>query len=361
MSETMRSDNPSATAIRARNASRSFWRLMHQVPILAGLCHLVFMALFFSLGAPLMGWINVGSVAVFALSALCLRLRHNNTAMVLILAEIVLHAMLAVRVIGWDSGFHYYLLLVAPIVFVSRVGMRTKSLIVGVMFVSHLAMDLVMKGHPPLDVLSTHTLSGLRYFNIAVTFLMLSALSGQYYRLVTSAEKQLRELATTDPLTRLLNRRSWLEVAEYEVVQRQRHQAPLALVLADIDHFKAINDQFGHEVGDRVLQSVSDLLRAAVRQQDSVARWGGEEFMILMPQATLDTAGAVAERLREQVSTLSLAVDGAPPLRVSMTFGVSLHRPQESIDGPVRRADAALYLGKARGRNTVVLEAGATA
>lgn len=350
----MRSERTSQQAIKARNASRSFWRLMHQVPLLAGMAHVVFMVLFFRIGALWMGWVNVGSVAMFALSALCLRRRHNNAAMVLILSEIVLHAVLAVRFIGWDSGFHYYLLLVAPIVFVSRVSVKAKTMIVGVMFVCHLAMDHFMKMHAPVYTVHTHALSVLRYFNIAVTFLMLSLLSGQYYRLVTSAEKRLRELATTDPLTRLLNRRSWLEVADYEVVQRQRHQTPLALVLADIDHFKAINDRHGHLVGDRVLQAVSDLLRTAVRQQDSVARWGGEEFMILMPQATLETARVAAERLRDKVSTLSVALDGGPPLSVSMTFGVTVHQAGETIECPVRRADKALYEGKASGRNKVV-------
>lgn len=341
---------------KARSAPRSFWHLMYQVPVVAGASHAFFMLLFFMLGAPLLGWANLGSVALFGLSYLCLRLKRNILAVGLILSEILVHAALAVRFIGWDSGFHYYLILVAPIVFVSRSRSGPKFVIVSFTLTCYLAMDWFMKTHGPLYALQEQTLSALRYVNVTVTFLVLSFLSGQYYRLVTHAERQLRALATTDPLTQLLNRRSWLEVAEYEVVQRQRHQEPLAVVLADIDHFKSINDQHGHQAGDRLLQAVSEVLRNAVRQQDSVARWGGEEFMILMPQATLDTARTVAERLREKVSALNMPIEDHAPLNVSMTFGVALHRASEAIEAPVRRADAALYQGKAKGRNRVAIE-----
>jgi len=127
-------------------------------------------------------------------------------------------------------------------------------------------------------------------------------------------------------------------------------------VLADIDHFKSINDQHGHAAGDAVLTAVSQALRQTVREQDSVARWGGEEFLILMPQATMEAASAVAERLRASVAAVEVPIEGQR-IQVTMTFGVSTWRPNEMVDTAIIRADVALYQGKQAGRNQVVPEA----
>jgi diguanylate cyclase (GGDEF)-like protein len=338
-------------------AAGAFWRLMHQVALVAGATHVMFLGLFYGLGATTLAWVNLGSVLLFAASYVCLRVRRNLAATVLVLIEILVHAVLAVRAIGWDSGFHYYLLVVVPIVVISKVRWALlKPALIGLMMTVYMVMDYAMRDLPPLHLLDARTLSGLRYFNISVTFLLLAYLSGLYLRLVNKAEEQLRVLATTDPLTQLLNRRSLLERADYEIKQRQRHPQPLAFVLADIDHFKSINDQHGHAAGDAVLTAVSQALRQTVREQDSVARWGGEEFLILMPQATMEAASAVAERLRASVAAVEVPIEGQR-IQVTMTFGVSTWRPNEMVDTAIIRADVALYQGKQAGRNQVVPEA----
>jgi diguanylate cyclase (GGDEF)-like protein len=330
---------------------------MYQVSLVAAVTHLLFAGLFYWLGVKTMAWVNLGSVTLFTVSYACLRARRNMWASVLIVSEILLHAVLAVLSIGWDSGFHYYLLVMVPVVVISTMRQRSsKYLLSALVFVLYLVLDFSMHKVKPAHELNEDLLSALRGFNIAVTFALLFYLSNLYMKLVSKAEKQLRILATTDPLTQLLNRRSFLEVADYELTQRKRHLAPLAFVLADIDHFKAINDQHGHAAGDEVLRHVSRVLGQAVREQDSVARWGGEEFLIMMPDATLQAATMVAERLREKVSAIEVTV-GGQTLKVSMTFGVSSHRLEEPVDAPVSRADGALYKGKARGRNQVVAEA----
>lgn len=343
--------------LNSRNTSTAFWGLMYKVAAVAGATHVMFMVLFYELGAYTLAKINLGSVLLFAISYVCLKKRLNLLAVALILLEILAHAMLAVRAIGWDSGFHYYLLVVVPVLVISKTRIPAfKPIMLLALLLIYLGMDKVMRDLPPYDVLTAQTLSGLRYFNITVTVLLLTYLSGIYLRLVTKAEKELRILATTDPLTQLLNRRSLMEIAEYEVVQRKRHQAPLAFILADIDHFKSINDQYGHAAGDVVLKAVSQTLRQASREQDSIARWGGEEFLILMPDAAKDIAIKVAERLRQQVETLAVPFNGTV-IKVSMTFGVSTHQNDEVVDAPINRADTALYKGKVAGRNQVVASA----
>jgi diguanylate cyclase (GGDEF)-like protein len=339
-----------------RSTASAFWKLMHQVTLVAGATHVMFMGLFYGLGAITMAWVNLGSVLLFAGAYVCLRLRRNLLAVILVMIEILAHAVLAVRAIGWDSGFHYYLLVVVPVVVISRMKWKAlKPALIALVMLVYMLLDHTMRDLPPLHALGVQALSGLRYFNIAVTFLLLAYLSSLYLRLVAKAEKQLRILATTDPLTQLLNRRSLLELASYEVSQRKRHPEPLAFVLADIDHFKSINDQHGHSAGDAVLSAVSQALKLAVREQDSVARWGGEEFLILMPQATVEAARAVAERLRESVAAIEVPVDGQA-IKVTMTFGVSAHRPSEVVDTTIIRADMALYKGKQGGRNQVVTD-----
>lgn len=339
-----------------RNAASAFWKLMHKVAVVAGATHVMFLGLFYGLGAYSLAWVNLGSVILFATSYLCLKHRLNLLAVSLIVAEILAHAVLAVRAIGWDSGFHYYLLVMAPVVVISQMKVRAfKPVLISVLLTVYVGMDYELRGLQPYDHLNTQTLAALRYFNIAVTFLLLTYLSNIYLKLVTKAEKDLRVLATTDPLTHLLNRRSLMEVAEYELVQRRRNHAPLAFVLADIDHFKGINDEYGHAAGDAVLTAVSQVLRQALREQDSVARWGGEEFLILMPNATLEMASTVAERLRQQIAAIEVPFEGQQ-IKVSMTFGVSCHHDDESIEAPVNRADTALYKGKLSGRNQVVAE-----
>lgn len=339
-----------------RNTASAFWKLMHKVAVVAGATHVMFLGLFYGLGAHSLAWVNLGSVILFATSYLCLKKRLNVLAVSLIVAEILAHAVLAVRAIGWDSGFHYYLLVVVPIVVISQMKIPAfKPALIGLLLTVYVGMDYALRGLQPYDQLGTQTLAALRYFNIAVTFLLLTYLSSIYLKLVTKAEQDLRVLATTDPLTHLLNRRSLMEVAEYELVQRKRNHAPLAFVLADIDHFKGINDAYGHAAGDAVLTAVSQLLRQALREQDSVARWGGEEFLILMPNATLEMASTVAERLRQQIAAVEVPFEGQQ-IKVSMTFGVSCHHDDESIEAPVSRADTALYKGKLSGRNQVVAE-----
>nr|WP_269089901.1 GGDEF domain-containing protein [Aquabacterium fontiphilum] len=172
------------------------------------------------------------------------------------------------------------------------------------------------------------------------------------------AEHQLRLQACTDPLTQLRNRRFAMEVAQHEAAVFERGGRPLALLLCDIDHFKRINDQHGHDAGDAVLRAVAQALREGVREIDHVARWGGEEFLVLLPGTEVAEAEQVADRLREAVQRLE-AGPRAGALAVTMTFGVSVLRPGEGVEQALARADQALYRGKEAGRNRVILASAA--
>jgi diguanylate cyclase (GGDEF)-like protein len=172
--------------------------------------------------------------------------------------------------------------------------------------------------------------------------------------LITEQAKKLELLATRDFLTGLSNRRDFLKRAGQEEKRFRRTSRPFALILLDIDHFKKVNDTYGHECGDKVLTGVSRCLEKALRAQDILARWGGEEFICLLPETGVDGARCVAEKIRSDVESLGhdcSAVD----FTVTVTLGLCVYDGSCAIEECIRRTDDALYRGKNRGRNQVVL------
>lgn len=170
---------------------------------------------------------------------------------------------------------------------------------------------------------------------------------------LSEANRLLMETARVDPLTGLYNRRGFTSEAESEVQRVFRSGRSFSVVLADVDHFKSINDRYGHACGDHVLTRVADKLRDNLRDVDRVARWGGEEFILLLPETDPEGAAVAAEKLREIVAD-NLFEFGGHRLQVTMTFGVSSFRRGESLDSCIARADRALYRGKDEGRNRVM-------
>ncbi|HEY3268404.1 MAG TPA: diguanylate cyclase [Armatimonadota bacterium] len=171
-----------------------------------------------------------------------------------------------------------------------------------------------------------------------------------------------RVLAITDPLTGLFNRRHFHEVAAAEFQRAERYHHPIACVMLDIDHFKQVNDRYGHAAGDRVLQSVVNACRGALRSVDVMGRYGGEEFTIVLPETAAADAVRVAERLRRAVCENPIGLEGYPEA-ITISLGVSACRPgapntvchSASADGLIHRADQAMYASKAAGRNRVTL------
>jgi diguanylate cyclase (GGDEF)-like protein len=160
--------------------------------------------------------------------------------------------------------------------------------------------------------------------------------------------------ANTDELTGLANRRHGEHALEMEVERAERYARPLSVLLFDLDFFKAVNDAYGHAVGDRVLATVRDLLSDRLRPSDLLARWGGEEFLLIAPEMREDEASRLAERLR----TLVERHDFGTGWRLTASFGVAERFARESAAELVRRADEAMYAAKRDGRNTVRLASG---
>jgi diguanylate cyclase (GGDEF)-like protein len=175
---------------------------------------------------------------------------------------------------------------------------------------------------------------------------------------LADAYRQMKDLALRDPLTNLLNRRSVNERAAAGLSLAHRRGFPYALALIDVDHFKSINDAFGHGAGDRVLVAVAEALSSTVRASDEVSRWGGEEFLVLLPDCDCVAAQIACERLRAAIeAAVVVGDDGTTPIRVTASIGVAFANPwgrgPAQFEDLVRQADRALYAAKEAGRNRI--------
>ena len=164
-----------------------------------------------------------------------------------------------------------------------------------------------------------------------------------------------RRLATTDMLTGLLNRRAFLDAIERERSRSARHALPVAILLLDVDHFKSVNDLHGHAGGDAVLQGIAGVLRQIARKSDFVGRWGGEEFVLALPQTNDAGARVAAERLRKAVADAAHALPNGKTVTVTASIGLASSDSPWSIEELIARADQAMYAAKGRGRNRVEL------
>lgn len=187
---------------------------------------------------------------------------------------------------------------------------------------------------------------------IAVLLLALIGALFARYRLKVRSQLALEQAARTDDLTGLANRRDMRERVEYEIQRTRRSTRPFSVGIIDLDEFKAINDTYGHGVGDKVLVKVAERLRGLLRRQDTLARWGGDELMVLLPET--DEAGALAlgRKLVTEFDLKPVVADGAS-YRVTLTVGIAQYWPGMEIDQCLQCADEALYQGKNAGRNQV--------
>lgn len=163
------------------------------------------------------------------------------------------------------------------------------------------------------------------------------------------AEQELKRLATTDKLTGAFNRMKFQEIIEIEIERVKRHNQPLSMIIFDIDHFKTVNDNYGHSTGDYVLKTIADIVRENIRKIDYFVRWGGEEFMIISSETKLADASALAERMREIIENYTFEGVG----RITVSFGVTEFKEDDTENSFVKRADDAMYLAKSKGRNFV--------
>lgn len=172
---------------------------------------------------------------------------------------------------------------------------------------------------------------------------------------MTSLVEQANRLATTDPLTGLMNRRAFANTLTAESARAERCGAELSVLLLDIDHFKSINDRYGHPTGDAVIAHLGATVASVVRPYDSIARWGGEEFVLLLPNADGDSAAVVAERIRQAIERTNVTAVSGETVKFTASIGVATRVRSEAHEALIERADQAMYQAKTSGRNRVIV------
>ena len=195
----------------------------------------------------------------------------------------------------------------------------------------------------------TRSLAG-RYHKQLRQLEKIARISDRYQSMMRDLNEALKEASTKDALTGIGNRRMLMENLKAETARAERLERPLTVVLIDVDRFKSVNDVYGHEAGDKVLVRIANAIRSSVRDYDMCGRWGGEEFMVIMPEIGAAEGAGVVERMRQAIEGIEMMAD-EQPLRISASFGIAERKPGERISDTISRADAALFEAKRNGRN----------
>jgi diguanylate cyclase (GGDEF)-like protein len=178
--------------------------------------------------------------------------------------------------------------------------------------------------------------------------------AGEIESTLITANKRLTNLAATDPVTNLANRRTMLSRIDQEKLKLEQSGEVFTLIMIDVDNFKAINDEFGHDAGDFVLVTLAAIINFIVRKQDQVARWGGDEFLVFLPETGAEGGRVVAEKIRARILTTPFIYHEVD-IPVTVTLGVSVCDTNIGIGNCIRKADLALYTGKQAGKNRVII------
>jgi len=218
--------------------------------------------------------------------------------------------------------------------------------------------------YAPVRMPTDNPASELFWMNSTVFFaapflIFLTLMADQMLAWWREREARIHQLSRTDALTNLHNRRSILDLLDQEVARVQRKPAPLSVVILDLDHFKMVNDTWGHPMGDRVLQIAARVLRESLREGDHVGRYGGEEFMLILPGTRLTDALNVLERCRQQLVAADVVTDSQEQLHITASFGLVCQdrTPLLASQQLIQHADEALYAAKANGRNRIEVQA----
>ena len=330
--------------------------------------HFIFMVIFFIMGVTVMGIYNTAIVILYAyLSRVVSNIKAWANLYYTMLTEVVIHSCLATLFVGWNYGFMFYLIALIPVSFYLAFSIKAmkRKLVYpfvtsGIVFFAYMVMRGITYAIPPLS--GNMKMAPEVFFNymnlivgLGMTFLFsaLFAIEVNSMQLkMESEQERLEDEASYDPLTHFLNRRSMDERLSHTHRNAIINDVPYSLIMADIDHFKIVNDTYGHDCGDFVLQNISKIISAQIRAKDSACRWGGEEFLILINDAP-EIAVEVANRIRAAIEEFDFYYEGKS-IHVTITLGVSGYYSSAKVKTLIEIADKRLYKGKENGRNQVV-------
>ncbi len=343
-------------SLRSRTRVYDTFPVSLAICILGFLSHFSFIFLFDYWGIPSLSYFNIFSSLLWAWAIIEVLRGFAYRSVYIGSSEILLHAVFAMAILGQDSGFGLYLWpLAAWLAYHPEIKHRF-ALIAGSVSIILWVLGRIYWGHASDVTLSADTLAMMQRTNTTIAGLAFVFAIVSARMVVEKQSKLLTEQAGRDELTGLYNRHYLTGfINEHERADLTDRRA-YAMIITDIDHFKAINDQYGHEIGDNVLKTFSLCLQNSVRKRDLVCRWGGEEFIIILPKCTLEKATTKAEEIRRAVADEIIDDELAQPISITASFGVTVSATAECFTDLLSRADKLLYQAKKSGRNLVVAE-----
>ena len=343
-------------------SSYRFSMVMNSYSVISILSYLIFTGVFALTPLLELSIFSAVCLIVWLVIHLVIRKGYRRAAFAVGIFITTVFSLLLVISLGWASGFFFGILVVIPLIFINaRLPKLVKSLIGVILGAIVIMVYYFSLRYLPFWTINPQFLELLYVTNLVISILVLSFF-GYFFELSTStaeaslvkANQKLMNLATTDPVTNLLNRRNMMVRIEQEKDRLDRGGKPFSLVMVDIDNFKQINDEYGHDGGDFVLVMLAQMVSVSLRKQDQVARWGGDEFLIFLPETNLDGGRIVAEKIRSRILR-SPFVYREMDIPVTLTFGVGNCDEHIGIGSCIRKADQALYQGKQAGKNRVVI------
>lgn len=336
--------------------------LFTNIAALVAIVSLGFYALLFSfIGNPALINVIYTQIPFYPLLLLVIHLnrkgRHCQARWLLVFSIVVSQIIASLISFGsFVNSYYSYILFALGAIVVFPLE-RWKS--IAFIFVVNIGLFLYFEFNwvepaPALLQLDNDVARLIRQLFPTTSFVSVLLLMGMVEFIAARSERRLEGLSVTDPLTMLPNRRYFENTFKLEAAQSQRSASPLALAILDIDHFKQVNDNYGHDVGDQVLIHIAELLRRSTRAGNVIARVGGEEFALLLPNTKLSEALEMAERIRTNIEGASYIHDGRC-LPITVSIGISQVAHNETLEYSYKLADKALYKAKSRGRNCVII------
>ncbi len=337
-------------------SERRFYVFSNYIFLFSFFGHLSYIPVFYYLGNDV---VFVNNLACIALDLFCLYLNfhgHGRAASLLWVLEVAYHAGYSIIAFGWDYGFDYYFLGLTVFVFFSQWHIAVRAGITLLLGTTAALLYWYSGMYAPLTAIEHTPFNVFHLINICVNIAALGYAAMYYGKLADKTEDELRFKATHDRLTGVLNRGAVLDCLRNEMVRAVRSSDQIGIIMCDIDHFKQINDRYGHVAGDRVLHDVAQQIQSSLRPYDMVGRYGGEEFLILLPGCDMQRAYRTANRLVFQVRSHVTEYNGED-ITVTISTGVTsfiaaVYNEIDEVD-IVQLADNALYLAKRNGRNRV--------
>ncbi len=330
------------------------YNILKKVCFLGAIVHILFIFFFLSIGSLWLSVVNIFSVLIWLLA-----LYQNQRGRYLLTTftatfEIIVHAILATHFLGLSMGFHYFLWPAAALIMICNLFSTQKSIAMGFAIILLFGgLSVYAEGityQYAFPAISNYVLmTNILFAAISFVIVMISSRSKNIKN-----EKRLYEVSNKDPLTGSFNRQFVYELMKQNYSERRSLKSlDYTLVLADIDNFKEINALIGHIAGDGVIKAVSAYLQTAVRETDIVARWGGEQFLIILMNIEPENSQALIEKIRSNIR-YQIITEGLQERVTTLSFGLAKVKESELFEDTIKRADLSMYKAKKLGKDCIV-------